>query len=122
MHERQEPVGSDPGKCVLTLKDCALWLNHIYHISRDHVKKVHAMGNTKGMVFPVLTFLCTVGIVLAAQSEASLDRGKALFHDPKLGTNGKSCATYHAEGKNLDVKNIGEQKAATTKKAPSSGY
>lgn len=60
------------------------------------------MGTTKGVAFLVITFLCTIGIVLAAQSEASLDRGKKLFNDTNLGTNGKACATCHANGKNLE--------------------
>ena len=39
--------------------------------------------------------------VLAADAP-SLERGKELFNSTKLGTNGKSCATCHQEGKRLE--------------------
>ncbi|MDY0213217.1 MAG: cytochrome C [Desulfuromonadaceae bacterium] len=39
--------------------------------------------------------------VLAAD-KASTDRGKELFNSTELGTNGKSCASCHAEGKGLE--------------------
>lgn len=35
-------------------------------------------------------------------SNVSLDRGKALFGDPKLGTNGRSCSECHPNGKGMD--------------------
>jgi cytochrome c peroxidase len=49
----------------------------------------------------VLAAALGMGIASAAQQEASLEKGKALFNDPKLGTNGKSCSTCHADGKGL---------------------
>ncbi len=58
------------------------------------------MSTVKALALLVLAFLCTVGTVLAV-SGASLDRGKTLFNDTKLGTNGKACATCHAGGQNL---------------------
>jgi cytochrome c peroxidase len=41
-----------------------------------------------------------VSMVMAAES-ASVEKGKALFNDPKLGTTGKSCNTCHPDGKNI---------------------
>ncbi|BDV43245.1 cytochrome c [Geotalea uraniireducens] len=38
----------------------------------------------------------------AVAEEASLERGKALFENTKLGNNGKSCATCHPGGKKLE--------------------
>jgi cytochrome c peroxidase len=32
----------------------------------------------------------------------NVERGKQLFSDPKLGTNGKSCNTCHPDGKGLE--------------------
>lgn len=43
-----------------------------------------------------------VGMAFAAQDEATVDKGKALFNDPKLGASGKTCNTCHAEGKGLE--------------------
>lgn len=37
-----------------------------------------------------------------AADKASKDRGKELFNSTELGTNGKSCASCHAEGKGLE--------------------
>jgi cytochrome c len=34
----------------------------------------------------------------AAELNASIERGKALFMDPKLGTSGQTCNTCHMEG------------------------
>jgi len=58
----------------------------------------------KGMkIIIVLVFITVMGmsIALAAQ-EASVDTGKALFNDPKLGTSGKTCNTCHVNGKGLE--------------------
>ncbi len=41
-------------------------------------------------------------ITFAAQSEATKEKGKALFNDPKLGTTGKSCNSCHPDGKGLE--------------------
>jgi cytochrome c peroxidase len=38
----------------------------------------------------------------------SAARGAALFRDPSLGTNGKSCATCHEGGKRLDPEELAE--------------
>jgi cytochrome c peroxidase len=58
----------------------------------------------KGVIVVFLFVLAAalgVGISSAAQQEASLEKGKALFNDPKLGTSGKSCSTCHPDGKGL---------------------
>ena len=39
---------------------------------------------------------------LAWAAEPSMERGKELFNSTKLGTNGKSCATCHRDGKKLE--------------------
>ncbi len=39
---------------------------------------------------------------LALAAGPSLERGKELFNNKELGTNGKSCATCHAGGKKLE--------------------
>lgn len=57
------------------------------------------------VVFIVLATVVGIGIVFASEG-ASIDKGKALFNDPKLGTTGKSCNTCHPDGQNI-------QKAAT---------
>jgi len=49
-------------------------------------------------------FFLTVAVFLVLFNLAAgsdLEEGKRLFHDKTLGTNGKSCATCHAEGKGL---------------------
>jgi cytochrome c peroxidase len=50
----------------------------------------------------LITLVTVVGIsfVFAAVG-ASIDKGKALFNDPKLGTTGKSCNTCHPDGQNI---------------------
>ncbi len=45
-----------------------------------------------------------LGLALAAVAAVapSVERGRALFHDRSLGTNGRSCASCHEGGKRLD--------------------
>ncbi len=50
----------------------------------------------------VLTMTMGVGLAFAIEHEASIEKGKALFNDPKLGTSGKSCNDCHTNGKGLD--------------------
>jgi cytochrome c553 len=50
----------------------------------------------------VLTFVFGSGLVFAASHEAIIEKGKALFNEPKLGTVGKSCNTCHKNGKNME--------------------
>ncbi|KAF0218515.1 MAG: hypothetical protein FD174_2815 [Geobacteraceae bacterium] len=55
----------------------------------------------KKAIYAIL--LVTALAVPAAASEGpSLERGKALFEDGKLGTSGKSCATCHQGGRKLE--------------------
>jgi cytochrome c peroxidase len=75
-----------------------------------------------------MTDLCRAALLVAALSSSGLalaaapapapqapegeppsaQRGAALFRDPSLGTNGKSCATCHAGGKRLDPEELAE--------------
>jgi cytochrome c peroxidase len=52
------------------------------------------------VVFIILATVVGVSIAFAVE-HASIEKGKALFNDPKLGTTGKSCNTCHADGKNI---------------------
>ncbi len=49
-----------------------------------------------------LTVLLGTSMAIAMQHEASLEKGKALFNDPKLGTTGKSCNDCHPGGKGAE--------------------
>jgi len=44
----------------------------------------------------------SAGTGFAMKHEASAEKGKALFNDPKLGTNGKSCNDCHPNGKDME--------------------
>ncbi len=48
-----------------------------------------------------ISMLITLGIAAADQT-GSIDKGKAMFNDPKLGTNGKTCNDCHLNGKGLE--------------------
>ena len=41
--------------------------------------------------------------VFAMRHEATPDKGKALFNDPKLGTTGKTCNDCHKDGTGLEL-------------------
>jgi hypothetical protein len=60
------------------------------------------MRSVKVVLLIVLAVLFVVSIAVAMQHEASVDKGKAVFNDPKLGTTGKSCNTCHPDGKGLE--------------------
>jgi len=49
----------------------------------------------------VLATAVGIGIAFAAE-QASVEKGKAMFNDTKLGTVGKSCNSCHADGKGLE--------------------
>ena len=49
-----------------------------------------------------LVIILGAGILFAMQHEASVEKGKALFNDPKLGTTGKSCNDCHPNGKGTE--------------------
>jgi cytochrome c peroxidase len=44
----------------------------------------------------------------AERGPPSAQQGAALFRDPSLGTNGKSCASCHEGGKRLDPEELAE--------------
>ena len=54
------------------------------------------------VMFAVLVLSVGVAMAFAMQHEASMEKGKVLFNDPKLGTTGKSCNDCHTDGKGLD--------------------
>jgi cytochrome c peroxidase len=66
------------------------------------------MKGFKTVVFIMIVVFLAAGIAAAAQQEASVDKGKALFNDPKLGTTGKSCNDCHPNGKGTE-KAIGKK-------------
>ena len=43
-----------------------------------------------------------VSVVFATQHEATAAKGKALFNDTRLGTNGRSCNDCHKDGTGLE--------------------
>jgi cytochrome c len=59
-----------------------------------------------------MTHAILLALALAASGEVSIERGKALFSDQDLGTNGKTCVQCHGGGKSFDPE---ELKAATPK-------
>ncbi len=54
------------------------------------------------LLFAVVVTMLGAGILFAAHHDASVEKGKALFNDPKLGTSGQSCGTCHPNGKGLE--------------------
>lgn len=64
------------------------------------------MEGVKRVTLALSAVLLGTSLTIAMQSEASLEKGKALFNDPKLGTTGRSCNDCHPGGK-------GVEKAAT---------
>lgn len=60
-------------------------------------------SNVKTYTLFFLISLATVVVMrfAFAAEGASIDKGKALFNDPKLGTTGKSCNTCHPDGRNI---------------------
>jgi len=54
------------------------------------------------MVMVASLTLLVGGLALALEPPASVDKGKALFNDPALGTSGKTCNTCHPNGRGLD--------------------
>lgn len=54
------------------------------------------------VLLAMLVVMLGVGLVFAMQHEASVEKGKALFNDPKLGTTGKSCNDCHKNGEGME--------------------
>lgn len=49
----------------------------------------------------MVLFVCVFFVITTVQA-SSVEKGKALFNDPKLGTTGKSCNSCHPDGKGLE--------------------
>ena len=60
------------------------------------------MRSGKIVVLVVFAALLIAGVAVAMQHEASVEMGKSLFSDPKLGTTGKSCNDCHKDGKGVE--------------------
>jgi cytochrome c peroxidase len=60
------------------------------------------MEGIKIATIVLFALLSGTSLTIATQSEASLEKGKALFNDPKLGTTGKSCNDCHPGGKGVE--------------------
>jgi len=60
------------------------------------------MKGAKLVSLVALLVLAGGGVVSAKQVEPSVEMGKALFNDAKLGTSGKSCNSCHPDGKGLE--------------------
>lgn len=60
------------------------------------------MNAVKFAVLVVLVVAFGSGLVFAAHHEATIDKGKALFNNSKLGTAGKSCDTCHKDGSGME--------------------
>ena len=60
------------------------------------------MNGVKIVLLLVFITLLSMNTVFSAQ-EVSIDIGKALFSDPKLGASGKTCNTCHIGGKGLEL-------------------
>ena len=50
----------------------------------------------------ILCALTMIASLAAAVDVPSIERGKELFNSTSLGTNGKSCASCHLDGRGLD--------------------
>ena len=61
------------------------------------------MNRILGIVFLSLLVLLSSEMVLAATEGASVEKGKALFNDARLGTTGSSCNTCHMNGRGLEA-------------------
>ena len=53
-----------------------------------------------------MTHALLLALVLAAPTEPTTERGKALFSDADLGVNGKTCVQCHAGGRDFDREEI----------------
>jgi cytochrome c peroxidase len=73
-------------------------LNYNYSsLKREVLMKVF-----QNAFFIALTALIASGIASAVQEGASIEKGKMMFNDTKLGTTGKSCNSCHPGGKGLE--------------------
>lgn len=63
------------------------------------MRKEALMKGAKVIVLAVLVLFCVAGVVMA--TDASVEKGKALFGDAALGTSGKTCSGCHPDGKGM---------------------
>jgi cytochrome c peroxidase len=68
------------------------------------------MGMSAVAVFAAWTM---VTVVFAMQHEATANKGKVLFNDTKLGTNGKACNDCHRDGTGLEKAGLKNDLEAT---------
>ena len=64
-------------------------------------------------MYPTIHALISVlvlGTVALAADGPSVERGSKLFNSTSLGTNGKSCATCHPDGKGMEEVSDNDQK------------
>lgn len=71
------------------------------------------MKSMKLFALVSLLLLVGVGIACAMHHEPTVEKGKALFNDPQLGTSGKSCGSCHPDGKGLEKAGAKPDLAAT---------
>jgi len=74
----------------------------VYGIRRRKNVKGGIGMRTIGMVAVVFIAWTMVSVVFAMQHEATAGKGKVLFNDTKLGSNGKSCNDCHKDGVGLE--------------------
>lgn len=60
------------------------------------------MKRMKMMALVAMLVLVGSGVALAMHHEPTVEKGKALFNDPQLGTSGKSCGSCHPDGKGME--------------------
>ena len=60
------------------------------------------MKRFRSLTMIMAVIFLVAGIAAAAQQEVSVERGKALFNDPKLGTTGKACNDCHRNGNGME--------------------
>lgn len=56
-----------------------------------------------------MTHALLLALALSAPGEVTIEHGKALFQNPDLGVNGKTCALCHAGGKQFDPEELRER-------------
>jgi len=65
----------------------------------------------KILLLPLIALSLIASFAFAA---GDVEKGKALFNDPKLGTNGSTCGTCHPGGKGLEKSGAADKKEWTT--------
>ena len=53
-------------------------------------------------VLALFLIAASSGTAAAMRHEATVEKGKALFNDPGLGTNGRSCGECHKNGQGIE--------------------